>query len=418
MKLFKPYMGLPKEVYVIFFSKMINSAGLFVFPLLTLILRKKIGLSIPQTGALIAISGLVFAPAGLIGGKLADTSVGRKKIIVIFDFIGALILLSCAFIEPSMKLVYMILFSTFAFGIAQPAHDALLTDVTNPENRNGAFSLAYLGFNLGFIVGPVVGGMLFENHLKLFFTIDALTGFIALALILLFIKETIGLTDQEFDEKRVNEKKIKGSTLKVLSMRPVLIIFALILFGYHFSYSQWGFMMPIHISEIMDIGYAKFYGRLAGFNGLVVIIFTPILTSALYKFDNLQRIIIGGVLYVVGFGILGFYNTSMIFIFSVFIFTLGEILITISYMPFVANHTPASHRGRISAILPIIMGSGYAIGPLVMGNVIELTNVNVGWKIIGIVMIIATIAMVVLEITEKKKAKKKISIELAEEMDL
>ncbi|WP_218064919.1 hypothetical protein [Vulcanibacillus modesticaldus] len=48
--LFKPYLGLPREMYVIFFARMINALGMFVFPLLTLILTIKIGLTNSQAG--------------------------------------------------------------------------------------------------------------------------------------------------------------------------------------------------------------------------------------------------------------------------------------------------------------------------------------------------------------------------------
>ena len=55
---------------------------------------------------------------------------------------------------------------------------------------NASFSLSYLGNNLGFAVGPLVGGILFTNHLKLFFFIDAFTTLIAAIIIYFFIKET------------------------------------------------------------------------------------------------------------------------------------------------------------------------------------------------------------------------------------
>ncbi len=406
MNLFKPYRNLPREVYVIFFSRLINAAGLFVHPLLTLILTVKIGMSLSAAGSIVAISGLIFAPASLIGGKMTDT-VGRKKIIVIFDTLGSLSLLVCAFIPPSMAMVYVLMAGMFCWGVAQPAHDALISDVTTPENRTGAFSLSYLGFNLGFVVGPAVGGMLFENHLRLFFIIDALTGLIATWLIIIYIKETIHRTEENFGEERQDEQHVEGSIFKVLLKKPVLLTFAILLLGYNFAYAQWGFLIPAHIEMVKPIGYAKFFGKLASFNGLVVILFTPLLTSLLNRVGNLNRIIMGGVMYTIGFGILGFYNMEWIFILSVFTFTLGEILITISYMPFVANHTPASHRGRMSSVLPMIMGAGYAIGPIIMGNVAEVYSIELAWQIIGLVMIVSTFLMGVLNLTERKKRQLK-----------
>lgn len=404
LNLFAPYRGLPREVYVIFFSRMINAAGLFVHPLMTLILINKIGMSSTAAGSIIALNSLVFVPASLIGGKITDR-IGRKKIIIIFDTLGSLSLLTCAFIEPTLSMVYILMAGTFMWGMAQPAHDALISDVTTPENRTGAFSLSYLGFNLGFVFGPIIGGLLFENHLRLFFMIDAATGLIATTLILIFIKETIHKTQENFDEDRADERREEGSIISILLKRPILLVFAVILFGYNFAYSQWGFLIPIHISRLMATGAAQYFGKIASLNGLVVILFTPLLTSMLRRYGNIDRIIIGGILYGIGFGILGYFNALWVFTFSVFTFTLGEILVTISFMPFIANHTPASHRGRMSSVLPMIMGIGHSVGPVVMGSVVDRHNIDYGWQIIGLVMVISVMGMTLLNVYDKRHRK-------------
>ena len=132
----------------------------------------------------------MFGPAALIGGKLTDV-IGRKKIIILFDTLGAVAYLTVSFLEPSMLLVYFIMAAGFFMGMAHPAHDALIADLTTPENRNGAYSLTYLGFNLGFILGPVLGGFLFENYFRFIFIIDGITALAAVILISLFIDETI-----------------------------------------------------------------------------------------------------------------------------------------------------------------------------------------------------------------------------------
>lgn len=43
-KIYYPYQGLPKDIYIIFISRIINTMGCFVHPLLALILTQKIGL--------------------------------------------------------------------------------------------------------------------------------------------------------------------------------------------------------------------------------------------------------------------------------------------------------------------------------------------------------------------------------------
>ena len=405
--LLDPYKGLPKEIYIIFISRIINAAGCFVMPLLTLILTEKIGLSKEVSGMYISASGLLFIPAAMIGGKLTDI-IGRKKVIIIFDILSAMLYITCGFMNPSINMIYVLMLASTSMVIAGPAHDALIADLTTPENRDGAYALSYMGWNIGFAVGPILGGLLYENHLPLIFIGDAITALISLSLIAIFIKDTLHLTKQDVTGKgRDLETREEGSIISVLLKRPILIYFALCTFGYNFVYSQWSFMMPIHSNQnFLNLG-AKYYGLMAGFNGLVVMLFTPLVTRVSENTKHIRKMIYGGLLYAFGFGMLGILNTLPFFFVSVFIFTLGEIILAISITPFVANHTPMSHRGRMNAVLPIIFGMGYTLGPITMGKALGYISIESAWLILGMVAIVSSIFMYGLERYDEKQKKNK-----------
>ena len=406
-EIFNPYIGLKREIYILFISRVVNALGAFIFPFMTLLLKDKIGLDESAVGLFSALCGLVYAPASLIGGKISDT-MGRKKVLVIFESLGMSSYIICLFLEPGMAMVYILMSASFFFGVAGPSHDAMVADLATDEERQGAYSLLYLGFNLGFAVAMLFAGRLFANHLKLMFAIDAATAFLAIGLIALFIKETY---NPEESKRMAAEAEKKGDNgleahsnepiFKILLNRPILLYFAMAIFGYRFVYSQWSFMMPLHASaNFGEAGY-QLYGALGSINALVVVILTPILTSLFKKYTNIRRIIYAGLLFTIGFGMLGFISVEMAFYSSVVIFTLGEILEAISVMPFIMNHTPASHRGRMSSVLPMIMGAGYSLGPLVMGIILERTSFDYSWKLVGIIVLSATVLMKFLETYDK-----------------
>jgi len=401
-----PYKGLPREVYVLFFSKMVVAIGAFVYPLLTLLFTKKIGLSQSEAGNWIALIGLVYIPASLLGGKICD-SFGRKKVLVICDILAALCYGICGFLEPSMNMLYLIGLGVFFFGISDPAHSSIVADVTTPENRDGAFSLTYLGFNIGFAVGPLAGGLLFENHLKWFFIGDAITTLLATVLIAVFIKETIPHTDEDLDDDRKMEQREEGSILSVIIQRPQILVFAIVFFGYNFAYSMWGFLMPLHVESVYIGNGAAIYGKLAALNGLVVMLFTPILTKVFIKNSHIRKMVYGGFLYFIGFGLLGFVDHITAFIASVMIFTLGEIVCAISSMPYINNNTPVSHRGRMNALLPVLFGAGYSIGPLIMGSILEKTNIAYTWNVVSAILMVSVVGMIILDRVEGLKQVQK-----------
>lgn len=400
--LLNPYKGLPREIYVIFIARIVNAIGCFVMPLLTIILTQKIGLSEQDAGTLLSAAGLVYLPAAMIGGKLADTF-GRKYLIIIFDTLAAILYIICGLIEPSMTMVYVLIAAGVCMYTAGPAHDSLIADLTTPDNRDGAYALIYMGWNIGFAVGPMLGGLLYRKYLPLVFIGDAVTALLAMSLIFIFVKETFHKTKEEItDEKRKLERRESGSILEVLWKRPILIFFSLIAFGYNFTYSQWTFLLPMHsIQNFNELG-AQYYGWIASFNGLVVILFTPIVTKLTGNIKNIRRMVYGGLLYAAGFGGFGLIAKLPMFFVMAYIFTIGEIVLSISVMPFIANHTPASHRGRMSAILPMILGLGYTLGPLGMGRMLNYTSIEEAWLVLGVLTTISAAFMFLLEKYEER----------------
>lgn len=422
-KLLDPYKGLQKEIYILAISRFVNALGALIFPFMTLILREKIGLDEFQTGMYTAAAGLLFIPAGLLGGRIADFF-GRKQTIIIFEIIGMMTYVICLFIEPSMLMVYIFMLTAFSFGVAGPAHDAMIADFSSDKEREGAFSLMYLGFNLGFAFSMILAGLLFANHLKLMFLIDAITAMFALILIGFFVKDhyvnkeesnpgnnrVIDVVTEEqsmvIDEQELNhyatspaiqkdlEKSHTGNIIQVLKERPILIEFTLLMFIYRLVYSQWSFLMPLHTVELygQQAGGAL-YGSLGTINALVVVFLTALITKIFFKVTSINRIVIAGLFLSIGFGVLGFNASPFMFYLSVVVFTIGEIIEAISTMPYIMNHTPESHRGRMSAIIMTVMGVGFSTGPILLGLILKYSTYSVSWFFTGGLGLIGVLGM-------------------------
>lgn len=396
--LLKTYKGLSKEVYVLFIGRIVNSLGAFVHPLMALILTKKIGLSVSEAGVFITTLSAFQAPAMILGGKLADT-IGRRKVIIICQLFGALTLIACGFLEPSTTMAKVMIISACLYSISSPAFEALNADITTYKNRKASYSLLYMGSNIGFCIGPILGGFLYKNYLPLIFIGDGITTLISLVLIVMFVKDK-KINDEKYDQEHELsdlEQEVEGSVFKVLIQRPALIFFSLGVLMYYFSYSQWRFALPIQLEDLFGSSGARTYGLLGGVNGVVVIIFTPILTTLTKKASILRAMSIGGLFYAIAFAMFGVANTSILFFIGVFIMTIGEILIVMNQGTFIANNTPASHRGRISSILPLISGIGFAIGPMIMGGIIEVYSIFTGWMIVATVAVLGMTTMMIIE---------------------
>ncbi|OPJ63983.1 MFS transporter [Clostridium oryzae] len=409
-KIFNPYRGLSREIYIIALGRMINAAGSFIFPLITLILTLKIGINKTTAGYIVSVAGVMFTLSGIIGGKLTD-HFGRKKILVLFNSLGAIFYLIAAGMGTSIYIVPMVIFSGFMLGIAGPASGGLVADITTPKTRDGAYSLFYMAMNVGFTISPIIGGPLLKHYLWLLFLLDGTTSLIAALLILIFIPESIHKTKEKLGEDRKFEQRVEGSIFKVLLERPILIFFALVMFGYNFVYSEWSYLYPLHAAKLVPSNGSGFYGLLVSVNAIIVITMTPMVTRLISGRKSIARICLGGLLYTVGFGMLGFINAVPFMYVSVTILTLGEIVVTTSADPFIVNNTPASHRGRMEAVLPIIIGLGSTIGPTVTGIILKFTTIGNTWKFVGLVMLVFTLLTYILySYNEKINNKGKVTM--------
>ncbi|MGL6106389.1 MDR family MFS transporter [Romboutsia sp.] len=395
--LLNPYKNLPKEIYILFIGKIVNSIGAFVHPLMSLILTQRIGMSAFEAGKFVTLLAICQVPCMLLGGKLAD-SIGRKKVIVIFQSLGAAMLIICGLMPTSVLTANMMILSSCFYALSSPAYDALNADLTNESNRKEAYSLLYMGVNIGFSVGPILAGLLYKNYLPLIFIGDAITTLIALLLLIVNIKETKGKinTDSVIAEIEEDEYTHKP-TIKVLFQRPILILFPIIMLLYQLVYSQWGFSLPLQMGNIYGVDGARLYGYLGAFNALIVITTTPLLTYKTSKSNSINIMAIGGVCYAASFLVYAVSKNMLLFLSATFALTIGEVLVAINSSAFIANNTPASHRGRISSIIPIVSGAGYAFGPMIVGKVIDIKGIFVAWVIVTIIALIGSIGMFLLK---------------------
>ncbi|WP_069649970.1 MDR family MFS transporter [Caloranaerobacter ferrireducens] len=406
LKRFNNYRGLPRSIYIIFLARIINSMGAFVYPFLTYFFVENLGLGEHTAGEYILLASTAFVPGSLIGGKLAD-HFGRKKILLLFQGLAALTLIPCAFLGNSMMIPWLLILSSFFGGAANPSSGAMVTDLTNPNNRQEAFSLLYLGTNLGIAVGPLIAGFLYNNYIEWIFLGDAITTFISLLLVLIYVKETIPSEDEVKDSfnKKDDEKAEEGNIILVLLKRPALLAFSAVSTIYSFVYSQHSFSIPLQVREIFAVNGPKVFGWVMTTNALSVIILTVFITVITRNNKSTTNIAVAGIFYSIGFGMLYYINSFYLVILSTVVWTIGEILIVTNSSVYIANHTPISHRGRFNAVLPIISGFGYAVGPVIMGKYIEANSVRMVWPILFVLSLGAATLMYLLSLTERTEVR-------------
>jgi len=407
-KVLSSYSGLPRGIYILFFVRIINSMGSFVFPLLTLFLTDKLGLGAKEAGMFVSLSALSYIPGGLLGGKLSDI-IGRKKVMIIFQTIAALLFLPCAFLGNSMLIPWLLILAGVSISAVQPANSAMVADLTDASNRKAAFSLLYLGINIGFSIGPILAAFLYRNYFSLTFIGNSIAILLTLLLVIFFVDETKpnNLYEEEVSEE---EKAVVGSIFSILLKKPAVLAFALCSSVYSFAYSQGNFSTPLQLKELFGDRAAELMGGLYFTNGIMVVTMTTFIIYLTKKNKPLFNIAISGVFFAVGFGLNFFIKVYPLFIITTIIWTIGEIVNATNMGVYIADHAPSSHRGRFNSVLNIITGAGSAIGPVIMGGYIENLGVKFVWPLVFSVTMVSALMIYLLHLRENRQHKVSLKI--------
>jgi len=88
-KILNHYTKLPNSIYILFFARMVNSMGAFVYPFLTIYLTKTLSLDEGEAGFIVMLAITAHLPGLIVGGRLADW-LGRKKILLLFQSMAAI----------------------------------------------------------------------------------------------------------------------------------------------------------------------------------------------------------------------------------------------------------------------------------------------------------------------------------------
>lgn len=397
-QLLTQYGGLKREIYILFVGKLVTAMGSFVWPMLTFFLTTKLGLSDGMSTLLIATASVLSFPAALLGGKLADRF-SRRSIILLFDCLTVSLYLLAAVLPLTIWTAGLLFLAGLFQTIESPAYDALNADFSTTKQREKAYSLSYLGFNLGFIVGASLSGILFEHHLRLAFCINGLSIFVSTVLIFFFVhtknaisEDTESLLESYSEYELPVDEKIP--VLTVLKQRPVLIGMLLVGCFASMPSNLVGILLPLQLKETMGQTGATIYGYLNSLNGFVVIAFTPILTILLKKLTEIPKTILGLLLFVAGIGFFSVGTAAAVLFAGMFVFTLGEVITVLGHNPYNSRRIPASHRGRVGGISSVVHSIFSSLTQYLISGILFLSNSN--YRLIWTVFILCGLCAAVL----------------------
>ncbi len=307
-----------------------------------------------------AITQFLFAP---VIGNLSD-KFGRRPVILtsLFGFFLDYLLLAFA---PNITWLFVGRIIAGITGASNTTASAYIADISTPENRAKNFGLIGAAFGLGFIIGPVIGGLLGQYGPRVPFYATAVLCLLNFLYGFFVLPESLTKKNRRnFDIKRANPL---GSFLH-LKKYPTLIGLVIAIFllytGSHAIQSNWAYftMYQFDWDE-------KMVGFSLGVIGLLVALVQGVLIRwANPRLGNERSIYIGMTLYAIGMFLFAFATQSwMLFIFLI-PYCLGGIAGP-ALQAIISLQVPASEQGEIQGTLTSLMSASAIVGPPVMTGI-------------------------------------------------
>lgn len=366
---------LSSEIYYITLARLLVAFGYtmsYVFIPIYLLEVKK--LSPTLIGMISGISTFI----GLISWffvNILSNLFGEKKVILISFAIRTFIfLISGIIIYFDFSYIYLIPFlfaNSFLLGLSVSPMESLILQKSNQENRNIAFSIHRVGMNIGWSLGPLLGGYLVEIHYAVPFYGTSFFTFFSLILLNNFIRE----------EPKIKTSSSFKETYKSFFNNKILVFFLINSINIFIVMSLLITPLSVFITTYYAVSKVSI-GKLYFLNGiLVVLLQVPISIWFKNLFFSIQM---GTFLYYIGFLSVGifahFFLSFHYFYLSVIVITLGELLSISSLHSFLSilaektnkNIELYSLNNFVSSYVGFIRTLGWSIGPIFSGWIQDL----------------------------------------------
>jgi MFS transporter, DHA1 family, tetracycline resistance protein len=315
--------------------------------------------------ATFSLMSMVTAP---LWGRLSD-QVGRRPVLMASMAAAAAAYLWLAFAsELWMLFAARALAGACAGNIA--AAQAYIADVTTPETRAKGMGMIGAAFGLGFIIGPVIGGVVAGNDLA---TADLQTpGLIAAGLsiaaffgVVLVLPETRSATARRV-RARGGLAALRDALAQPVLARLLIVFFLLILAfaTLETTFAWWA------IAEFgwgpQPTGFVFFYV------GLLSALMQGVLIGPLIRLLGEERLLLAGLgLIALGLLLMPFVHTVPMLIVAMTALALGIGAAQPSINSLISRHAGVEQQGEVMGVSQSVGSLSRVLGPIAAGSLFE-----------------------------------------------
>jgi MFS family permease len=367
--------GLPGAFWWLWISTLVNRLGAFVATFMALYLTLDRGYSASYAGLVASLHGLGGVVSSLVAGVLADR-LGRRPTLLVAQVSTAGSVALLGFVHDPVAIAGVAFLVGMTSNASRPAVQAMMADIVRPEDRVRAFSLNYWAINLGFAVSSMGAGFIAEYSYLAGFLIEA--GMTALCAVVVFLKLPESRPAVPAGKEAAAGVGL-GTVLRdgrFMSVVGLCFLVALV-------FQQGAVGLPIAMGEA---GFTPAdYGMAIAVNGVLIVVLQIPVTRLIEHRDPRRLLVVSSLLAGYGFGLTALAGSVGVFVLTVCVWTLAEIVNAPTQTGLVVRLSPVHGRGRYQGVYTLSWSVAALVAPLMSGFVIDRFGADWLWGLCALV---------------------------------
>ncbi|KEO82795.1 MDR family MFS transporter [Tumebacillus flagellatus] len=350
--------------------------GNMLFPFMTIYFAEQFGSK--TAGLLLMLNIALGVVANFCGGYLADLY-GRRTLMLAGEslrltaFVGMMAANSPWLNSPVLTFV-MFVITGLCWGLSGPAMDAMMVDVSTPENRKLVYSVQYWSVNFSVMLGGVIGGFFFQSYRFELFVAVCVAQMVSVLLLVFFIEETHRGTHASCVRKEKSSGAVRemlGNYGKVFADRRFMlyVLASLLMMSVEFmnnSYTGVRLSREFGVQSVfgLPLDGVKMFGMLSSENSLFVVLLTAFVTVWLKKRREQPLLILGVLLYTAGYAMQAWSNQPLVLFLCMGVAVCGELLWVPIKQSMMADLAPEENRSAYMAVNGLVFRGASILGSL------------------------------------------------------
>ena len=357
---------------------LINRSGTMVVPFLSVYLTSSLGFSVEQAGIILSCFGIGSMIGTFLGGSMTDRY-GHFSVQIISLIGGGIMFIILAGIKSYYPLIAGIFFLSIISESLRPANASSVANYAKPENVARAFSLNRMAINLGFSIGPALGGLLAAISYRWLFITDGLTCITAGIFFFFYFRNRQGK-----QELRIKRKAATTGYSEVFKNRR-FVIFVFLVSCFSILFFQIFITLPLYYRAQYHLPENKI-GILLALNGIIVFCCEMVMVYILNKRFRIHQLLFPGMLMVgLSFVVLNIFHGYHILYVSILILSFAEILSIPFMATFTVQQSGEHNRGSYMGLYALSFSIATATAPYLGAKVISHYGFETLWWGTGII---------------------------------